>query len=100
MYAQSTFPRSPRHNVASAKAFFRKALRFQQPRGTITLDGYAALRRGVRELQQQGQFPTLTMLRSSKYLNNLIEQNQGILENGAPKKVAMDKVVPTRLLST
>jgi transposase-like protein len=61
------FRLSPRRNVASAKAFFRKALRSQrQPPQTITLDGYAASHRAVRELQQQGRLPNL---------NNLIEQD-------------------------
>ncbi|RYG55412.1 MAG: IS6 family transposase [Alphaproteobacteria bacterium] len=70
------FRLSPRRNVASAKAFFRKALRSQrQSPETITLDGYAASNRPVRELQQQGRLPNLTKLRSSKYLNNLIEQD-------------------------
>lgn len=46
-----------------------------RPPGTITLDGYAASHRAVRELQQQGWLPKLTKLRSSKYLNNLIEQD-------------------------
>ena len=39
------------------------------------LDGYAASHRAVRELQEQGSLPSLTKLRSSKYLNNLIEQD-------------------------
>jgi transposase-like protein len=70
------FRLSPRRNVASAKAFFRKALRLQrQSPETITLDGYAASHRAVRELQEQGRLPDLTKLRSSKYLNNLIEQD-------------------------
>ncbi len=70
------FRLSPRRNVASAKAFFRKALRYQrQPPETITLDGYAASHQGVRELKEQGQLPDLTKLGSSKYLNNLIEQD-------------------------
>lgn len=69
------FRLSPRRNVASAKAFFRKALRSQQPPKTVTLDGYAASHRAVRELQQQGRLPKLTELRSSKYLNNLVEQD-------------------------
>jgi transposase-like protein len=70
------FRLSPRRNVASAKAFFRKAVRFQgRPSQTITLDGYAASHRAVRELQQQGRLAALTKLRSSKYLNNLIEQD-------------------------
>jgi len=70
------FRLSPRRNVASAKAFFRKAVRSQRRSPeTITLDGYAASHRAVRELQEQCRLPDLTKLRSSKYLNNLIEQD-------------------------
>jgi transposase-like protein len=70
------FRLSPRRNVASAKAFFRKAIRSQgRSPETITLDGYAASHRTVRELQHQGKLTDLTKLRSSKYLNNLIEQD-------------------------
>lgn len=70
------FRLSPRRNVASAKAFFRKAVRSQRRSPeTITLDGYAASHRAVRELQEQGRLPNLTKLRSSKYLNNLIGQD-------------------------
>src|SRR6201984_1052038 len=62
--------------VAAAKAFFRKAIKCQQrcPQ-TITLDGYAASHRAVRELKAAGSLPANTKLRSSKYLNNLIEQD-------------------------
>ncbi|MFC3461479.1 IS6 family transposase [Massilia haematophila] len=70
------FRLSPRRDVASAKAFFRKAIRSQgRSPETITLDGYATSHRAVRELQQQGRLSELTKLRSSKYLNNLIEQD-------------------------
>jgi transposase-like protein len=70
------FRLSPRRNVASAKAFFRKAIRSQgRSPETITLDGYAASHRAVRELQKQGRLADLRELRSSKYLNNLIEQD-------------------------
>jgi transposase-like protein len=40
-----------------------------------TLDGYAASHRAVRELKTDGQLPADTKVRSSKYLNNLIEQD-------------------------
>jgi transposase-like protein len=67
---------SARRDVAAAKAFFRKAIKRQQrPPQTITLDGYAASDRAVRELKAEGSLPTETKLRSSKYLNNLIEQD-------------------------
>jgi transposase-like protein len=42
---------------------------------TITLDGYAASHRAMRDLKADGSLPTDTKLRSSKYLNNLIEQD-------------------------
>lgn len=45
------FRLSPRRNVTSAKPFFRKAVGSQgSPSDTITLDGYAASHRAVREL--------------------------------------------------
>jgi transposase-like protein len=72
------FRLSPRRNVASSKAFFRKAINSQgRSPETITLDGYAASHRAVRELQQQGRLADLRELRSPKKdLNNLIEQDR------------------------
>ena len=59
-----------------AKAFFKKAIRHEgRPPHTITLDGYAASHRAVREMRTDGLLPGRTKLRSSKYLNNLIEQD-------------------------
>ena len=45
------------------------------PPTTITLDGYAASHRAVRDMKADGQLAADTKLRSSKYLNNLIEQD-------------------------
>jgi transposase-like protein len=45
------------------------------PPWTVTLDGYAASHRAVRETKADGQMPANAKLRSSKYLNNLIEQD-------------------------
>ncbi|MDH6147348.1 transposase-like protein [Paraburkholderia sp. WSM4179] len=42
---------------------------------TITLDGYAASHRAVREMKTDESLPRRTKLRSSKCLNNLIEQD-------------------------
>jgi len=70
------FRLSRKRNAAAAKAFFRKAIKSQgsAPR-TITLDGYAASHRAVREMKIDGQLPADTGVRSSKYLNNRIEQD-------------------------
>ena len=70
------FRLSTRRDVAAAKAFIRKAIISQgSTPGTITLDGYAASHRAVRDMKVDGQLPSDTKLRSSKYLNNLIEQD-------------------------
>ena len=71
------FRLSTRRDVAAAKAFFRKAITSQQRQlQTITLDGYASSHCAVRELKADGSLPKETKLRSSKYLKNLIEQDQ------------------------
>jgi transposase-like protein len=70
------FRLSARRDVTAAKAFFKQAIKSQDsvPR-TITLDGYAASHRAVREMKRDGLLPGDTTLRSSKYLNNLIKQD-------------------------
>ncbi|ASL49057.1 hypothetical protein bAD24_p01830 (plasmid) [Burkholderia sp. AD24] len=70
------FRLSTRRDVAAAKAFFAKAIRSRglAPK-TNTLDGYAASHRAVREMKTDELLPEDTTLRSSKYLNNLIEQD-------------------------
>jgi transposase-like protein len=63
-------------DLAAAKAFFSKAIKDQgQPPDTITLDGYAASHRALREMKADGLLPEDNKIRSSKYLNNLIEQD-------------------------
>jgi transposase-like protein len=70
------FRLSARRDTGAAKAFFRKAIKSQEsPPRTVTLDGYAASHRAVREMKTDGELPKETKVRSSKYLNNQIEQD-------------------------
>jgi transposase-like protein len=49
-----------------------------EKRGTpqkITLDGYAASHEAVAELQAEGVLPPTLIVRTNRYLNNVIEQD-------------------------
>jgi transposase-like protein len=70
------FRLSARRDATAAKAFFRKAIKSQgNVPQAITLDGYAASHRAVREMKRDGLLLSTTGLRPSKYLNKLIEQD-------------------------
>ncbi len=65
-----------KRDVAAAKAFFRRAFKRQgRLPHKITLDGYQASHRAAREFLKQHRGGARTRIRSSKYLNNLIEQD-------------------------
>jgi transposase-like protein len=65
-----------KRDVAAAKAFFRQAFASRgRPPHKITLDGYQASHRAAREFLAQHQGGARTRIRSSKYLNNVIEQD-------------------------
>ena len=66
---------SRKRDVAAAKAFLRKAMRRQRTPTKITLDAYAASHRAVADLKASGELPRRVKVRSSKYLNNTIEQD-------------------------
>ena len=70
------FRLSANRDVKASKAFFRKASKTQgRAPLSITLDGYVASHRAVRELPGENVRWDDTTLRSSKYLNNMIEQD-------------------------
>jgi transposase-like protein len=65
-----------KRDVAAAKAFFRRAFASHgRLPHKITLDGYQASHRAAREALAQHRGGARTKIRSSKYLNNLIEQD-------------------------
>ena len=66
---------SERRDVAAAKRFFRQAMKNNGTPRVITLDAYAASHRAVRELESEGSMPRRVRIRSSKYLNNVVEQD-------------------------
>jgi len=66
---------SKHRDKVAAIRFFRKAIGNHQAPEKITLDGYEATHRAVAELKSEGVLPTQTEVRTSKYLNNVIEQD-------------------------
>ena len=69
------FYMSPKRDVNAAKTFLRKAMKGQRVPTKITLDAYAASHRAVVELKENGELPKRVRVRTSKYLNNAIEQD-------------------------
>jgi transposase-like protein len=67
----------------AAKLCFRKALNTQgRPPRVITLDGDAASHGAVRELPEENEGWNDTKLRSSRYLNNIVEQDHRAIKAG------------------
>ncbi len=66
---------SERRDIDAAKRFFTRAINKYGAPEKITLDGYAATHTAVRELKEAGILPVNVCVRTSKYLNNLIEQD-------------------------
>jgi transposase-like protein len=66
---------SERRDVAAAKRFFSKAMKKHGTPRVITLDAYAASHRAITELQSAGTITRRIRVRSSKYVNNVVEQD-------------------------
>jgi len=60
---------------AAAMRFFKKAIGNHEAPKKITLDGSRASHQAVAELKAEGVLPAQTLVRTSKYLNNMIEQD-------------------------
>jgi transposase-like protein len=68
---------SRNRDVNAAKSFLRSAMKNTRVPTKITLDAYAASHRAVREMKEDGELPRRVKVRSSQYLNNLVEQDHG-----------------------
>ena len=66
---------SEHRDIATAKSFFKKAIESRGTPEKITLNGYAASHTAVDELKQSRSLPINVLVRTSRYLNNLIEQD-------------------------
>jgi len=66
---------SRNRDVNAAKTFLRSAMKKTRRPRKITLDAYAASHRAVREMKEACELPRRVKVRSSRYLNKLIEQD-------------------------
>jgi transposase-like protein len=66
---------SEHRDIAAATRFFTSAIERHGPPERVPLDGYPATRSAVAELMKSGVLRPRTKLRTSKYLNNIIEQD-------------------------
>src|SRR6516165_1591348 len=64
---------SRNRDVTAGKTFLRNAMKNRRTHTRITLDAYAASHRAVREMKETGELPRRVKVRSTQYLNNLVE---------------------------
>ena len=69
------FVLSRNRDLNAVKAFLRKAMKQQRTPVKITLDAYAASHRAIADLKESGHLPKRIRVRTSKYLNDVIEQD-------------------------
>ena len=65
---------SEHRDIAAVKRFLQQAIEKQDVPQKITLDGYAASHEVIAELQEGQVLPAKLVVRTNRYLNNLIEQ--------------------------
>jgi transposase-like protein len=69
------FPLSQNRDKAAAVRFFMKAIGNHEVPEKITFDDSPASHQAVAELKAEGVLPAQTLVRTSKYLNNIVEQD-------------------------
>ncbi len=78
-------------SVSAARAFFCKALKTHYPRQPqkLNLDGYAASHRALRLLVQENPDLQSVVIRSSRYLNNIVEQDHRAIKRRCAPMLAL-----------
>jgi putative transposase len=66
---------SEHRDIESAKRFFTCAMERCGAPGKITIDAYLATHSAIGELKMSSKLSPQVVVRTSKYLNNLIEQD-------------------------
>ena len=66
---------SEHRDIAAARQFFTQAIKKHGTPEKITVDGSPATHTAINELKAKNVLPQNTKVRTSKYLNNLIEQD-------------------------
>ena len=77
------FHLSRRRDRNAAKTFLRKAMRNQRVLTKITLDAYAASHRAMADWKESGEWPRHVQVRTSKYLNNIVEMERSQMIDSA-----------------
>jgi transposase-like protein len=69
------FPLSEKRDIAAAKRFFSRAIERHGYPKSLTLDGYPATHTAIAELKKEAVLCPQTKVWTSKYLNNIVEQD-------------------------
>src|SRR5882724_5889914 len=83
---------SEKRDVNASKAFLRKAMKSQRIPTKITLDAYAASYRAITELKAMGELLKRVRVRTSKYLNNAIEQDHRRIKQRASPHAGIEEL--------
>jgi transposase-like protein len=78
-------------SVSAARAFFCKALKTHHPRRPrkLNLDGNAASHRALRLLRKENPDLQSVVIRSSRYLNNIVEQDHRAIKRRCAPMLAL-----------
>jgi transposase-like protein len=68
-------PLSGKRGIAAAKRFFTRAIERHGAPERVTLDGYPATHSALAELKERGVSRPRVRVRTSKYMNSLVEQD-------------------------